>query len=240
MTLRRTIRRVIGTIVLSFTLGFGWGAPAFAQWAVVDPVNLIQNALTAAHTLQQIDNQIKSLQNEAENLRALGRSFTPDVMRRLREIDGLIDEARGVALNVAETRRALDTLFTGEYAGTTAQARAVAARAQLDAARGALQSSLLLQAQTVEQIRLDRGVLEELSSTGASASGALAAQQATNELLTFQAQQSLRLQALLASQSRAEAIERAREMEVQAAARAQHQHFFSGAEAAHPDTRPWR
>jgi conjugal transfer/entry exclusion protein len=39
----------------------------------------------------------------------------------------------------------------------------------------------------------------------------------------------MRLQALLVAQSRAEALERAREMEVLAQARAQHAHFFGGA-----------
>ena len=49
----------------------------------------------------------------------------------------------------------------------------------------------------------------------------------------------MRLQALLVAQSRAEALERAREMEALAQARAQHAHFFSGARSAHPERPPW-
>ncbi len=41
-------------------------APAHAQWVVYDPSNFSQNVLTAARTLQQINNQIQSLQNEAQ------------------------------------------------------------------------------------------------------------------------------------------------------------------------------
>ncbi|WP_445939749.1 DUF4141 domain-containing protein, partial [Pseudomonas sp.] len=37
-----------------------------AQWVVVDPTNLVQNALTAIRTLEQINNQIQQLQNEAQ------------------------------------------------------------------------------------------------------------------------------------------------------------------------------
>ena len=73
----------------------------------------------------------------------------------------------------------------------------------------------------------------------ANATGALAAQQATNEILSLQAQQAMRLQALLVANTRAEALERAREMEVLAQARAQHAHFFAGARSAHPDAPPW-
>ena len=37
--------------------------PAAAQWIVYDPTNYAQNVLTAARSLEQINNQIRSLQN---------------------------------------------------------------------------------------------------------------------------------------------------------------------------------
>ncbi|MFX6830774.1 P-type conjugative transfer protein TrbJ, partial [Acinetobacter baumannii] len=42
--------------------------PASAQLIVFDPNNYAQNVLTAARTLQQINNQIVSLQNQAQML----------------------------------------------------------------------------------------------------------------------------------------------------------------------------
>src|ERR1700716_4421214 len=42
--------------------------PAFAQLVVFDPNNYAQNVLTAARALQQINNQIVSLQNQAQML----------------------------------------------------------------------------------------------------------------------------------------------------------------------------
>jgi P-type conjugative transfer protein TrbJ len=212
---------------------------AEAQMTVIDPTNLIQNALTAARTLQQINNQIRSLENEARNLLSLGRTFAPVLLQRLQQIDSLIDQARGVALRVQETREALQALYSGDYSGTSVADRARQAQARIDASREALRSALLMQAEVTQQIRADRGTLEALSAASQGAQGALAAQQATNELLSFQAEQNLRLQALLVAESRAEAIERAREMEVRAAARAEHQRFFQGADAAHSGARPW-
>ena len=41
---------------------------AHAQWVVFDPSNYAQNVLTAARSLQQITNQITSLQNQAQML----------------------------------------------------------------------------------------------------------------------------------------------------------------------------
>ena len=38
---------------------------AQAQWVVIDPSNLVQNIMTAARALEQINNQIRQLQNEA-------------------------------------------------------------------------------------------------------------------------------------------------------------------------------
>lgn len=212
---------------------------AQAQMAVIDPTNLIQNALTAARTLQQVNNQIRSLENEARNLMSLGRTFAPELLQRLQQIDSLIDEARGVALRVQETRQALQALYSGDYTGTSVADRARQAQARIDASREALRGALLMQAEVTQQIRADRGTLAALATASQGAEGALAAQQATNELLSFQAEQNLRLQALLVAESRAEAIERAREMEVRAAARAEHQRFFQGADAAHPGARPW-
>jgi type IV secretion system protein TrbJ len=220
--------------------------PAQAQLAVFDPTNLIQNALTAARSLEQvtnqvkqITNQIKSLENDARNLTRLGERFTPDLVRQLRELDQLMDEAGGITLQVQGTRDALEVLFKGDYAGTEFADRARTAVQQIDATRAALRSSLMIQAKVTEQLRADQSTLERLSNASANASGSLSATQATNEILAFQAEQSMRLQSLLIAENRAQALERARAMEVQAQGRAQSAYFFAGARTSHPDAKPW-
>lgn len=221
-------------------------APAQAQLTVIDPSNLVQNALNAARALEQvrnqvsqITNQIRQLENDAKNLTNLGRTFAPDIIGKLGELDALINEARGLALQVNDTRAALEGLYTGNYRGTDIATRAAQAARQLDNARAALQTSLILQARVTEQLGEDQQILGALAEASSTATGALSAQQATNEILTFQAQQAMRLQALLVAQSRAEALERAREMEALAQARAQHAYFFAGARSAHPERPPW-
>ena len=87
---------------------------AQAQLAVFDPTNLTQNALSAARALEQvrnqvlqITNQIRQLENDARNLTSLGRTFAPELMSQLDQLDQLINAARGLALKVNETRAAL-------------------------------------------------------------------------------------------------------------------------------------
>ena len=240
------LKAIIRALLASSVIAPFIAAPAQAQMTVFDPTNLVQNALNAARALEQvrnqvtqITNQIRQLENDARNLTTLGRTFAPDIIGKLGELDALINEARGLALQVNDTRAALEGLYTGNYRGTDVATRAVQAARQLDNARAALQTSLILQARVTEQLAEDSQILGALADASASATGSLSAQQATNEILAFQAQQAMRLQALLVAQSRAEALERAREMEALAQARAQHAHFFSGARSAHPERPPW-
>ena len=240
------LKAIIRALLASSVIAPFIAAPAQAQMTVIDPTNLVQNALNAARALEQvrnqvtqITNQIRQLENDARNLTTLGRTFAPDIIGKLGELDALINEARGLALQVNDTRAALEGLYTGNYRGTDVATRAVQAARQLDNARAALQTSLILQARVTEQLAEDSQILSALAAASASATGSLSAQQATNEILAFQAQQAMRLQALLVAQSRAEALEHAREMEALAQARAQHAHFFSGARSAHPERPPW-
>jgi P-type conjugative transfer protein TrbJ len=62
-----------GALVMSVTTSV---TPAHAQLAVFDPHNYSQNILTAARTLQQINNQIQMLQNQAQSLINQARNLT--------------------------------------------------------------------------------------------------------------------------------------------------------------------
>lgn len=50
-------------------------APSSAQMVVFDPNNYAQNVLTAPSALQQINNQIISLQNQAQTLTSQARNL---------------------------------------------------------------------------------------------------------------------------------------------------------------------
>ncbi|WP_202801579.1 DUF4141 domain-containing protein [Magnetospirillum molischianum] len=78
------------------------GPSARAQWAVFDASNFAENVLQAARSLEQINNQIRSLQNEAamletmnRNLRSLDSSSLGQMTTALSRINGLMSQATG-------------------------------------------------------------------------------------------------------------------------------------------------
>lgn len=216
--------------------------PAEAQWTVFDPSNYSQNVLTAARTLQQINNQIRSLQNEARSLLNQARNLStitfPEmqaITASLRQIDQLMDEARGVQFRTANVDQQFRKLFPNSFDSVlTTDQHVVDAREQLDTSMAALRQTMSVQAGVVENIAADADTLNAIVSRSQGAEGGLQAQQATNQLLALVAKQQFQLQNLMAAQYRADAIERARRVQSQADARAATARFLDSGNAYTP------
>ena len=69
--------KLLPTLAVALSLSTATLSPAVAQWTVFDPQNYAQNVLEAARALQQINNQIQSLQNEALMLRNMATDLNP-------------------------------------------------------------------------------------------------------------------------------------------------------------------
>ena len=203
--------------------------PATAM-PVFDATNSAQNLLAAARALEQINHQIESLQNEAtmiqqqaKQLQKLDFSGMAKLDANFRKVQGLIDQAKGIGFKADQLQQQVRGLFPGTSTAGARGDRLAAARARLDGALGALRGAIAIQAQVVENVQGDRQLLADLLDKSAGAVGSLQAQQATNQLLALAAQQQFQLQAMLASQQRAEAIDSARgaqaEIDGQAATR---------------------
>src|SRR3546814_10851482 len=100
-------------------------APAAAQMGgiVHDPRNYAQNILTAARTLEQINNQIKQLQNQATSLANEARNLSGLPVSTLEELQGQVDrtrallgEAQRVAFRSEEHTSELQSLMRITYA----------------------------------------------------------------------------------------------------------------------------
>lgn len=197
----------------------GTVSTAQAQWVVVDPTNLVQNALTAIRTLEQINNQINQLQNEARMLTNQARNLAGldfNVVNRLRSTlattERLIAEAQGLAYDVQNLDREFARLYPEEYAATISgdqmyQDAQERWRHTLDG----LHTAMRVQAQASQNLRDDESALVDLVGQSQSAEGALQAMQATNQLLALQAKQSIQAQQLQITQERAAALELARQ-----------------------------
>ncbi|MCT8875881.1 P-type conjugative transfer protein TrbJ [Shewanella xiamenensis] len=217
---------------------------AHAQWVVIDPTNLAQNILTAAHTLEQINNQIKQLQNEAQSLMNEARNLASlpfNVVNRLRSnLDTtrqLIAQARGLAFDIQNMDQQFAQLYPEQYAATVSgnQMFQDAHQRWQNTLQG-LQTAMRMQAQVSQNLNQDEGVLADLVDQSQSATGALQAMQATNQLLALQAKQSIQTQQLQLTQGRAASLELARQAAAVERGREVTRRFLGGGTAYTPQS----
>jgi P-type conjugative transfer protein TrbJ len=92
-----------------------FAVPAHAQFGriVYDPTNYSQNVLTAARTLQQINQQITQLQNEAQmlinqarNLASLPYSSLQQLQQSVQKTQQLLEQAQNIAFDVQQIDQA--------------------------------------------------------------------------------------------------------------------------------------
>ena len=202
-----------------------------AQIVVFDPSNYSQNILTAARALDQINNQIRSLENEAQmlingarNLTSLPGSVVGQLTSKINEINSLIAQAKGISFDVQKTQSDFQRLYPRQYTAAISSDRIVQdATARWDNTYQALKQTLVTQATIASALDQDGQTLRTLMANSSGAVGTLQAQQSGNELLALQVKQSLQAQALVATQARAEAL---RAVEQQASASAGRERFI--------------
>lgn len=202
-----------------FTASLLAASPAWAWKTVFDPSNYTQNTLTAVRTLQQINNQINQLQNEAQMLMNQARNLASldfNVVNRLRSTlatsERLIAEAQGLTFDVAQMDQEFARLYPDQYAATVSgDQMAQDARAHWQNTLDGLHTAMRMQAQASQSLRDDESALADLVGQSQSATGALQAAQATNQLLALQAKQAIQAQQLQITQDRAAALELARQ-----------------------------
>ena len=100
-------------------------SPALAQLTVFDPANYSQNLAAAARALEQINNQVRQLQNQAltlqrmdQNLVRLGSTISPDLQRTLGDIQTQLRAGEGIALRLQTTQSGWDQLFPRQVASS--------------------------------------------------------------------------------------------------------------------------
>ena len=191
--------------------------PASAQWIVFDPNNYAQSVLTAARELQQINNQIQmlnnqaqSLVNQARNLASLPMSTLTQLQASIARTQALLGQAQNIVFNVQQIQQAYSTNYGAAAGAGSSSAMLASAQARWQNSVGAFENSLKVQAGVVGNISSNSSAMSSLVSASQSATGALQAAQAGNQLLALQSQQLSDLVAVLSAKSRADALEQAR------------------------------
>lgn len=238
-------RKTLATVLVAASLGVGTVAipvdPAVAI-TVFDPSNYAQNVIQAARALEQINNQIQALQNQAvmlqnmaKHLQRLDYSSLGQITGALQRIDGLMNQAEGIAFEVGATDAAFQQQFPEQYGAAVTTDQFVAdARTRWRNSMNAYHQTMRIQAQVVENVQADGATLSQLVTASQGAVGSLQAQQATNQLLALSTKQQLQIQNLMAAQYRSEALDQARKAQAEEAARAATARFLGSGQAYTP------
>lgn len=207
--------------------------PAYAI-TVFDPWNYSQNILTAARTLQSITQQVTQLQNEAQmlinqarNLASLPYSSLQQLQQSVQRTQQLLQQAQNVAYDVQQ----IDQMFSQKYANVSMSASdsqlVSDARSRWQNTVGGLQDAMEVQAGVVGNIDTNRAQMSALVGSSQSATGALQATQAGNQLLALQAQQLADLTAVVAANGRAQALTEAERAAAAEQGREQRRRFLT-------------
>jgi type IV secretion system protein TrbJ len=217
-------------------------APARAQMIVYDPSNYAQNVLQAARALQQINNQITSLQNQsqmllnqAKNLAGLPYSSLQTIAQSLARTQQVLNEAQRLGYDVNQIDQAFQRLYPQGYTGASSSQQLVSdAKERWQNSLDAYQDALRVQAGAVGNLDTTRTETDALVSSSQSAVGALQAAQAGNQLAALQTRQLADLTAVIAAQSRAQSLAGARSTANQEQAREQFNRFLAGSQNYQP------
>jgi len=230
--------------VLALVLAMAVVEPSRAQMLVFDPSNYSQNLLTAARSLQQIQNQIKSLQNEAQmlinqakQLEQLPTTVLNDVERDYSQIQNLLKQANGITYNVQSLNQAYSQRYPVSISSATSDLQMIASAEQRwQDSLSAFQHSLTLGAGAVQNLPNTQAQTATLLSVSQSSVGILQATQAGNQLVAVQTRQLADLTALLAAQGRSQTLEQARKAEAEGQAQEQLRRFLSPGQGYQPQT----
>lgn len=200
---------------------------ARAQVTVFDPANFVQNSLTAARTLMEVNNQLKQLANEAtmlindaRNLATLPFNIVAQLKQTLALTNQLIAQAQGIGFQLSQTNAQFGRFYPPAYASSvTGFSMAQDSYQRWLHSLQSLYTTVIMQSQAAQNLASDENSLALLVSQSQGAIGIVQAAQATNQLLALHARQSIQEQQLRLTQDRSAALEHARNVTAEARAR---------------------
>ncbi len=183
-------------------------APARAQMTVIDPANLAQNLLQAARALQQINNQIRQIEQATQMLRQNPLQLSPELTQSISEARELFNTAQGIAFEVNQVGENLRTLYPETWEDFDLAGVLQQSERWEQESRESLQRAMEAEARAARSIEGSRNRIDRALQSSSSAEGQTGAIQASNQLLGVTASQLAEIHALLIAQGRALETER--------------------------------
>lgn len=202
-----TKRQLISGLLL---LGL-WPSESWAILAsgsiVHDPINTAENALTAIRTLASnthevtmINQQVRQLANDAQNLVKLPLSVVGEIQQTMTTYTNLINQGRAIAYQAQASMAAFDQLFSNGQIPFSQRAAAI-----FNEIRNT--GRLATQVQSIyDQLCATTARVEQLTNASQASVGALQAAQAGNQLLGVMASQQNGMYQLQATTARLQTL----------------------------------
>jgi P-type conjugative transfer protein TrbJ len=230
----KPLRQTVVAVPIIVGVMASWVPQSVSQLTVFDPANYQENLLSSARALEQINNQVRQLQAQAQmllrmdqNLLRLGSTISPDLQRTLGDIQAQLRAGDGIAMRLQATQSGYERLFPRQVSASLSADDVLRnAKSRWDEEYAALRRAALLQGQIADGVGGDVRLLGDAMARSKNAAGALEVAQAGNELAGLSVKQALQLQSLLAAQQRAEAFARARDLATEDEARQRFKSFI--------------
>lgn len=207
---------------------------------VYDPTNYAQNALQAARALQQINQQIQALQNQAtmietmlRNLDHLDTSSLSAMTGQLTDLQRLVGQGQGLSAAAASLDQRMKALFPTTSPSSMAQAGQQADQ-RLQTQMASFQDAMRTQGHILAAVGDDQTTLAAVAAASDRANGNLAVTQATNQLLALAAKQQAQLQTMLAVRFQADALNSADQVQRRSDAQVEMRRFLGNGQAYTP------
>lgn len=181
---------------------------ARAQMAVIDPTNLAQNLLQAARALEQINNQVRQIEQATAMLRQNPLQLSPEISQSIQEARALFQTAQGIAFEVEQVGDSLRILYPETWEDFDLEGVLAQSQRWEEESRHSLRRAMEAEARAARSIDQSRGRIDRALQSSSSAEGQTGAIQASNQLLGVTASQLAEIHALLIAQGRALETER--------------------------------
>ena len=237
--MKRSQARLLALALLTACIAATPAAPAHAQRIVYDPTNHAENLLQAARALEQINNQLLSLANEARMLTQLDLQLRPELSSSIGAARQLLEQARGIRQNLDTISADMAALYPEDLRELDLDRLLQQSDAWVEQSRASVETLMAASAASAGQLEQAQSTIDRTLDASANASGQTSAIQASTQALGVLSAQIAQLQQLQAAEARALASERLEQIAREARARAVRRRAFptdvsSDAPAAQP------
>jgi P-type conjugative transfer protein TrbJ len=198
--------KLFGSCALAFVLTFS-PTPSTAI-TVFDPTNYAQNILQATRALEQINNQIRGIEQQAQMLTRNPLQLSPELQQSITQARQLFSAAQGLTFQVNQMSQQLHQLYPETWANFDLSQVGDRTQQWLSQDRTAIENSMQAEARAAQSIQDMQGRIDQALQSSTNAEGQTGVGQATNQLLGINAAQLAEIHTLLIAQGRALETER--------------------------------